>query len=433
MVVEKDFDELEAEIKTLAAHRYAADCRWLLLVAEFDRRKGYERWECRSTGHWLNWHCGVSLQAAWEHVRVGCAIESLPLVAEAFAAGTISYSKVRAITRVATPATEAQLLEWAEHATASQLDRIVAGRRAVDRHAAEVVDASTHLSWCFDDDGSLVIRGRLSPEDGAAFVAALTRAKEALAPEELEDKGAPAGASRPKATNAEGFTLMVESFLASDAVAPLSRHERTLVMVHANADLTEGHVHDGPNLSEQTLLRIACDAPACLLRSGSERLDLGRTVRNPTRAQRRALMARDGACRFPGCVERRYVDAHHVIHWTRGGPTDLDNLVLLCWKHHHAMHEGGWSMAFESGAVTVWRPDGTLLASEALVPPQGPGVVEQNHALGLDIDETTNRNEWDTRRTRYDWAVEGLLHLEDKFKHDVEAREQPRDDLRDSA
>ena len=74
----------------------------------------------------------------WEHVRVAHALEALPLVVEAFGTGRISYSKVRAITRVATPATEAQLLEWADHATASQLERIVAGRRAVARHDSAV-------------------------------------------------------------------------------------------------------------------------------------------------------------------------------------------------------------------------------------------------------------------------------------------------------
>ena len=433
-MVEQDIDDLETEIKTLAAHRYAADCRWLLLVGEFDRRKAYERWECRSTSHWLNWHCGVSFQAARDHVRIARALASLPLITEAFGAGRLSYSKVRAITRVATPATEAQLLEWAPHATAAQIERIVAGRRAVARREAQEAEAASHVSWLFDDDGTLVIRGRLTPEDGAAFVAAMTRAKEVLARNGASAE-APTEAERPKVTNAEAFAFIIETFLGADTTAPLSRHERTLVMVHANADLSEGHLHDGPNLSTETLRRIACDAPACLLAKGSERLDLGRTARQPTRAQKRALMARDGGCRFPGCVERRYVDAHHVQHWSDGGPTDLDNLVLLCWRHHHALHEGGWSMAFEADAITVWRPDGSLLATEALVVPEGPGVVEQNEELGLAIDDETCAAEWDTDNPQYHWAVEGLLHLEDRHKREVEAKEQPRpdEDLRDSA
>ena len=416
-------ERLEAEITELAAHRYAADCRWLLLVGEFDRRKGYERWECRSTAHWLNWHCGINLQSARKHVRVARALESLPKVVEEFEAGRISYSKVHAITRIATPATEEQLLEWAPYATASQLERIVAGRRSVDRHEATEVHAARHVSWCFDDDGFFVFRGRLAPEEGAAVVAALTRAKETLDPEELEDPGAPAGARPSTVTNADALMLAVETMLDADSGSAISRHERTLVMVHADAELTQGHLHDGPPVGKDTLRRLGCDAPACvLLRNGTERLDLGRTTRQPSRAQRRALMARDGGCRFPGCVERRYVDAHHVWHWADGGPTALDNLVLLCWRHHHAVHEGGYTMAMTSGAVTVWRPDGTLLESEALIAPQGPGIVEQHEAAGLDITGETIANEWDGTHPIYPWAVEGLLALEDKYKREVEAR-----------
>ena len=264
----------------------------------------------------------------------------------------------------------------------------------------------------------MVIRGRLDPEEGAAVVAALTRGKEALEPGELEDPGAPAGA-RAKVTTADAFMLMVETMLANDTQSSIARHERTLVMLHADATVTEGHLHDGPAISTETLRRLACDAPACvLLRNGTERLDLGRTTRLPTRAQRRALMARDGGCRFPACTERRFVDAHHVQHWADGGATDLDNLVLLCWWHHHAMHEGGWSMAFDGGAISVWRPDGTLVETEALMPPPEPGIVEQHESAGL---EPRYANEWDGSHPNYSWAIEGLLWLEDKYKREIEA------------
>src|SRR5437016_3424178 len=107
--------------------------RWLLLVGEFDRRKGCERWECRSTAFWLNWHCGISIRTAQEQVRVARALLEYPATATALCEGRVSYSKARAITRIMTPATEAQLLEWAPAATAAQLERVVRGRRRVDR------------------------------------------------------------------------------------------------------------------------------------------------------------------------------------------------------------------------------------------------------------------------------------------------------------
>jgi hypothetical protein len=159
------------------------------------------------------------------------------------------------------------------------------------------------------------------------------------------------------------------------------------------------------------------------MRNEQENLDLGRTQRLPNRAQRRALMVRDGGCRFPGCTERRYVEAHHVRHWTDGGPTDLANLVLLCWRHHHAVHEGGFAMSFEHGAVTVHRPDDTLLDSKSLVA-EGPGIVEQNETLGLHITPESVAAQWDGRRLTPEIlsdTVAGLLWLEDRYGREVAA------------
>jgi len=211
--------------------------------------------------------------------------------------------------------------------------------------------------------------------------------------------------------------------LAADHTKDISRHERTLVVVHLDPD--KAHVHEGPNITAETAKRMSCDACVCgvLMRDGQENLDLGRTQRLPNAAQRRALMVRDGGCRFPGCPERRYVEAHHVQHWTDGGLTDLANLLLLCWFHHHAVHEGGFRMRFDDGVVTVWRPDGTLLQSETLIA-EAPGIVEQNEALGLRITPESVASQWDgTRLTAEVLAdtVTGLLFLEDRYRRDVEA------------
>src|SRR4051794_39198069 len=167
--VEVPLERLEAQICEGAAHLAAGVGRWLLLVGEFDRRKGYERWECRSSAFWLNWHCGISIRTAQEQVRVARALEQFPAVAEAFSRGELSYSKARAITRVATPATEAQLVAWAPSATAAQLERIAAGQRKVRRTEADEVHKARHLSTLYDDDGALVGTFRLDPDEGAAL------------------------------------------------------------------------------------------------------------------------------------------------------------------------------------------------------------------------------------------------------------------------
>ena len=310
----------------------------------------------------------------------------------------------------------------------------MAGRRRVDINENAAAREARHVDAYFDDDGSLVGMFRLNPDEGAAFLAALTLGKDLLrdqkrsaersdeTPQKPEVDDCSPVPLRPKVSGADALALMVETMLASDHHKDISRHERTLVIVHLDGE--KAHIHDGSSLSAETAMRMTCDACVCgVLMRDLEVLDLGRTQRLPNRAQRRALMARDGGCRFPGCTERRYVEAHHVQHWTDGGVTDLANLVLLCWRHHHAVHEGGFRMTFEHGEVTVWRPDGVLLNSESLLA-EGPGIVEQNEALGLRITPQSITPQWDgTRLTQELLAdtVTGLLWLEDRCRREVQA------------
>src|SRR5256885_15958341 len=122
-------EQLEEQIGELAAHINAATCSWLLLIGEFDRREGWKSWGCKSCAAWWSLRCGLSPGVGREHVRVARRLEGMPLVREAFARGELSFSKVRAVTRVADHADEAQLLVLALHATAAQLERLVRAYR----------------------------------------------------------------------------------------------------------------------------------------------------------------------------------------------------------------------------------------------------------------------------------------------------------------
>ena len=302
------------------------------------------------------------MRTAQDQVRVGRALLDYPRIAEALCSGRLSYSKVRAITRVVTPQTEAELIDLASGVPTSQIERIVAGRTRVDVAENATAHRARYLDIYDDEDGSGVGMFRLGPDEIAALRAALTLGKEILRGQKrsAERSGEPKPEAddcspeplRPAVSNADALALMVETFLGADHSKDISRHERTLVVVHLDGE--KAHLHDGPNISRETARRLSCDACVCgVLMGDLETLDLGRTQRLPNRAQRRALMVRDGGCRFPGCPERRYVEAHHVVHWIDGGPTDLANLVLLCWRHHHAVHDGGFRLGFEHGAVTV--------------------------------------------------------------------------------
>jgi hypothetical protein len=186
--------ELVAAITELAGHLNAANCRWLALIAEFDRRKGWSDGATQSCAHWLNWQCGLDIGAAREKVRLAHALAALPLIAAAMARGALSYCKVRALTRVATPATEGYLLPIGLHGTAQHVEQLVRQYRRVQEAEAlsreEQQQARRSVSYYFDDDdGSLVLKARLPAEAGMLVLKALETAMQEvpLPREDCED------------------------------------------------------------------------------------------------------------------------------------------------------------------------------------------------------------------------------------------------------
>ena len=170
----------------------------------------------------------------------------------------------------------------------------------------------------------------------------------------------------------------------------------------------------GIHVSAETARRLACDAATVTMRHdpGGEILDVGRRTRTISPALRRALAARDRQCRFPGCGNRR-VDAHHVEHWADGGRTALDNLVLLCRRHHRAVHEEGYRITIDAaGDVKFLRPDGHPLPQAPPAPDwTGPALQPTNDALaaaGIEIDPDTATPSWGGERLDLDWAMHVL-------------------------
>jgi len=178
-----ELDRLGDEIAELSAHPDAATARLLDLIREFDARSGWNT-GFRSCAHWLSWRVGLDRGAARERVRVARALATLPRLAQALARGELSYAKVRALTRVATPETEERLLAIGQAGTADHVERIVRGWRCVDRQAETKETTRRHRSRALhvyqEEDGMVVVRGRLEPEVGAVLVQAFTAAREAL-------------------------------------------------------------------------------------------------------------------------------------------------------------------------------------------------------------------------------------------------------------
>jgi len=228
-------DRLGDEIAELSAHLNAATAHWLDLIREFDARGGWAN-GFRSCAHWLAWRVRLNLGAAREHVRVARALGSLPRLADALARGELSYSTVRALTRVATPETEEQLLAVGRAGTACHVERIVRGWRRVDRIAEARETAQRHkargVQVYEDEDGMVVIRGRLTPEAGAVLRQALDAAREKLYqrargtdvagnPEDV-----PAGTSSMAQQQADALALLAETALnhGIDSGAPGDRY-----------------------------------------------------------------------------------------------------------------------------------------------------------------------------------------------------------------
>ena len=190
-------EHLEHQICQLAAQLTASTARWLALVGEFDRRDGW--WSCpgiRSMVEWVSWRCALSPRAAREQVRVARALPELPRIREAFESGQLSYSKVRVLTRVAEPGSEADLLELARYATAAQLERMLRAFRRVSRAEAQAAYENRYLTYYWDEDGSLCLRARLPAEEGALVLEALHESRDALFREREDSERGPADQRR---------------------------------------------------------------------------------------------------------------------------------------------------------------------------------------------------------------------------------------------
>ena len=227
---EVPLEHLEHEICRLSAHLSAAMCRWLVLVAEFDRREGWGHQGAKSCAQWLSWRCGLSLVSAREHLRVARRLAELPIVKAAFAAGELSFSKVRAVARIATPETEGPLVELARHATAAHMDRIARARRSVhlpdDDEEARRRHEARHVHWFWDDDGSLVLTARLGPDEGALVLQALDAAAQALR-DTARAGAADAGADAPVPPSDDDAAASPEADHPRDAAASPESHRTT--------------------------------------------------------------------------------------------------------------------------------------------------------------------------------------------------------------
>jgi len=441
MPMETDFSsvstpEIADRLTTMAGHLNAFNAEFLRTLAEFDRRRGWAEWGVKSCAHWLNWKCGLDFGAAREKVRVARALENLPAMAGAMSEGRISYAKVRAMTRVADAGNESALLNIALCGTASHVEDVVRGyRRALDAAelSREAVQQRDQQLWFHTEpDGSMVIRGRVPAEVGALFKRALEAAVDSLPiPKNVsaETFSDTEELHRSRKRRVEALAVMAESFLANGP-KDLSGADRHQIVVHVDHETFRHRqagrceLEHGPSVAVETARRLACDASVIRIVEDAkgEPLDVGRKTGTIPPAIRRALLARDKGCRFPGCCFKRYVDGHHVQHWADGGETKLANLVTLCRFHHRLVHEGKIEIqTLDDGAFRFIRPDGRAFDS-----PQPVGdwtaLVAADETKDIRITPTTAVTRWTGEALDLGLAVDVLMQ---RRKKNVSAETSP--------
>jgi hypothetical protein len=403
---------LAEEIARTAAHLDAATHRLLTCIRQFDASGEWQRQGALSCAHWLAWRIGLDAGAAREKVRVARALGSLPHIDGGLRRGVLSYAKVRALTRVATPDNDACLAEMGREATGAQLERLC-------RQLRKVVNA-TREGECLDDrrhvrdetlaNGMVRISAVLHPDEAALVMKAIEEARRRSA----GDASAETPGQIPPRPDA--LVTVAQAFLdLTESPSPLA-DPRTQLLVHLDQDplASDGTLaatlDDGTRVSAETLRRLGCDATVVPIRHGEGTHSAGRRTRTVSPNLRLALWLRDRGCRFPSCSNQLFLHAHHIRHWIHGGATTAENLVLLCSTHHRLVHEGLADIQVRGGEVSFFDRHRRCLEAApraATVEGDATAIIEAWNEE-LEIEAESNLPGWNGERLDLDWAAEAL-------------------------
>lgn len=367
---------IETELVAHAAWEAAGMARMLELLAEFDRRRVWASWGCASPQQWLGWKCALGYGAASERLRVARALVELPSIRDGLSRGKLSFSKVRELTRIATPETDECLAGIAESATAAQVAKMVRSmRKLTARDAARQVD-SRGFGWETDEtDGSMVFTLRLPTEVGQAVVAAVAAATEIQA-------GVPAHRSRADAC--------ARLIVGDDQV-----RARPEVIVHLHAD--SAAFDDGTAIAPEIVEQLTCDGPVTTIADTEHGPVTIKKDPPPSRAQRRWLRLRHRTCQFPGCHHDGSFDAHHVVPRCLGGKTRLGNMVRLCQHHHRIVHLLDLRLTL--------HPDRTLAVHFPAGNPVDRTIEQQPFVVTAPADPNLISGTWSGERLNVDYLT----------------------------
>jgi hypothetical protein len=446
-------DSLGEEIATFAARIDVAEHALITRLRLFDAHEAWGRAGFKSCAEWLSWRVGISIKAAREKVRVARALGTLAKVDALFGRGDLSYSKVRAITRVATLESEQDFIDVAMYATASQLDRLArAYQRVRDAERGPMELPRNHRRFVRRSetlDGMVRMEIQLPPEEAelvwSAMMSAMDREPAAgqgagqEAPAEASARPANNPAIDPANDNQQLEDRRADA-VVDVARAYLQHRPRTLgsgyemVVITTKDQLERGHDGVGGWLPSGTPVPLQM---ARMLASGGARvdvvmgkdgelLDVGRRTRQIPSAIGRALWLRDGGCRAPGCGRRRHLHAHHIHGWASGGETKLSNLVLVCTSHHRMLHEGKLAAEVRDQQIIFRNPSGRVIPGVAPSVASGHDLEElERHlrAAEVHVDADTNFSNWDGSKVALAEMLDWMFVAE-RTRHAVGSRQQ---------
>jgi len=382
----QDETSIRERLKALSQEITSNHADLLELLVRFDDKQGWKSCGASHCAAWMNLEIGISTQLSWEYLRVGRILQTLPTVQALFRVGSLSWSKVRLITRVANSENEKILCHAALDASVSDVKRICGEYRWREDEDNEGENAralkqwtSRTLTWDEISNGCTRIQLVLPPEVAQAFLNSVEQS--------LNQMGTVSSTkdNTLSQSRADAAVLMAETSLqnAGREIASADRYQ-VMVSIDASELATEeattstdipiviatstDTATDIPSVAPTTLptkrptllgvgpiatetaRRIACDCSLSInITNKSEPIDIGRKSRIWPNAMARAIKERDQHCVWPGCTHSRHLHIHHIEHWADGGVTSLDNGVCLCSYHHTLAHEGGYTIEHIEG------------------------------------------------------------------------------------
>jgi hypothetical protein len=428
----EQLDSLAEQIANLSLRIDIAKHALLTHLRDFDAQNGWAGSGFISMPAWLGWRIGISPSAAREYVRVARALGDFLHIDAAFAAGKLSYSKVRALTRAAKPETEQGLLDIATHATAAQIETTCAAYRRARIDPSELpADLRRFIRRSNTASGMVRIELQLPPEQANVIWAAMNDALDA-GRSEAASAEAPAEVGTPAALDDSAEARLIDPAERADAMVSVAQsfleHPRRtlgsgyeLVMMTSPSQLEQGpggvggFLRDGTPVPLHLARMLACDCARVDVQAGEsgEVLDVGRSRRTIPSAIGRALWIRDGGCRVPGCGRKHHVHAHHIEAWASGGPTKLSNLALLCPSHHMLVHEGQLHIDVREGKLEFRNAHGLALQP---VPERGEdleSIARWLNAVEPELDGD-NFPKWDGSHLDLDAVISWMVAAETK-------------------